>query len=155
MVKATPPRKVLYQLWRKLSGSLGRSGRVRKISPLPGFDPRTIQPVAQSLYWLSYPGSWHNWVDSLNKSGPDFNLYLTYGRFTSLLIQKRHTTALTNLQLPDKIMCLQSLFWRTYWHVRFKWGSLLRSRSFETWRRVCSEQPAASKCRICGHPVGT
>ena len=26
----------------------------RKISPLPGFDPRTVQPVAQSLYWLSY-----------------------------------------------------------------------------------------------------
>jgi hypothetical protein len=27
-------------------GSQGRSGRVRKISPLPGFDPRTVQPVA-------------------------------------------------------------------------------------------------------------
>jgi len=27
----------------------GRSGRVRKISPLRGFDPRTVQPVA-SLY---------------------------------------------------------------------------------------------------------
>jgi hypothetical protein len=24
----------------------GRSGRVRKISPPPGFDPRTVQPVA-------------------------------------------------------------------------------------------------------------
>ena len=24
----------------------GRSGRMRKISPLPGFDPRTVQPVA-------------------------------------------------------------------------------------------------------------
>ena len=27
----------------------------REISPPPGFDPRTIQPVAQSLYRLSYP----------------------------------------------------------------------------------------------------
>jgi len=24
----------------------GRSGQVRKISPLPGFDPRTVQPIA-------------------------------------------------------------------------------------------------------------
>jgi hypothetical protein len=27
-------------------GSQGRSGRLRKISPPPGFDPRTVQPVA-------------------------------------------------------------------------------------------------------------
>ena len=27
-------------------GPKGRSGQVRKISPLPGFDPRTVQPVA-------------------------------------------------------------------------------------------------------------
>ena len=27
-------------------GSQGRSGRVRKISPLSGLDPRTVQPVA-------------------------------------------------------------------------------------------------------------
>jgi hypothetical protein len=31
-----------------------RSGQVRKISPPPGTDPRTVHPVAQSLYWLSY-----------------------------------------------------------------------------------------------------
>ena len=31
---------------------------VRKISSPPGFDPRTVQPVAQSLYRLSYPA--HN-----------------------------------------------------------------------------------------------
>ena len=30
----------------RLAGSHGRSGRVRKISPTPGFDPRTVQPVA-------------------------------------------------------------------------------------------------------------
>jgi hypothetical protein len=29
-----------------LGGPQGRSGRVRKISPAPGFDPRTVQPVA-------------------------------------------------------------------------------------------------------------
>jgi hypothetical protein len=26
-------------------GPQGRSGQVRKISPLPGFDPQTVQPI--------------------------------------------------------------------------------------------------------------
>ena len=41
-----PPGKTLYPLYRKLGGTQGRSGQVRKISPSPGFDPRTVQPVA-------------------------------------------------------------------------------------------------------------
>jgi hypothetical protein len=31
---------------KKNCGPQGRSGQVWKISPLPGFDPRTVQPVA-------------------------------------------------------------------------------------------------------------
>ena len=33
-------------LYRRLCGPQGRAGRVRKISPQPLFDPRTVQPVA-------------------------------------------------------------------------------------------------------------
>jgi bacteriorhodopsin len=33
-------------LYRRLGGPQGWSGRVRKISPPPGFDPRSVQPVA-------------------------------------------------------------------------------------------------------------
>ena len=41
------PRKDTGYLWyRRLGGPQGRPGRVRKTSPLPGFDPRTVQPVA-------------------------------------------------------------------------------------------------------------
>ena len=43
---ALPPGKTLYPLYRRLGGPQGRSGRVRKISPPQGFDPRTVQPVA-------------------------------------------------------------------------------------------------------------
>jgi len=32
-------------MYRMLGGPQGRSGQVRKISPPPGFDPRTVQPV--------------------------------------------------------------------------------------------------------------
>jgi len=40
------PGKTRYPLYRRLGGHQGRSGRLRKISPPTGFDPRTVQPVA-------------------------------------------------------------------------------------------------------------
>ena len=43
---ALPPEKTVYLLYRRLDGPQGRSGRVLKISLTPGFDPRTVQPVA-------------------------------------------------------------------------------------------------------------
>ena len=39
-------KETRYPLYRRPGGPHGRSGRVRKITPLPGFDPRTVQPVA-------------------------------------------------------------------------------------------------------------
>ena len=38
--------KTRHPLYRGLGGPQGRSGQVRKSSHPPGFDPRTIQPVA-------------------------------------------------------------------------------------------------------------
>ena len=43
---ALPAGKTRYPLYRRLGGPQGRSGRVRKISLPPVFDPRTVQPVA-------------------------------------------------------------------------------------------------------------
>jgi len=43
---ALPPRKTRYPLYRGLLRPQFRSGLVRKISPPPGFDHRTVQPVA-------------------------------------------------------------------------------------------------------------
>ena len=40
------PGKTRYSLYRCLGGTQGRSGQVQKISPLPGFDPRTVQSIA-------------------------------------------------------------------------------------------------------------
>jgi hypothetical protein len=42
----TPGKETRSPFYRRLSGPQRRSGRVRKTSPPPGFDPRTIQPVA-------------------------------------------------------------------------------------------------------------
>jgi len=40
-----PPGKTRYPLYRRMGGPQDRSGKVRKISPPPGFDPRTVQPI--------------------------------------------------------------------------------------------------------------
>jgi hypothetical protein len=47
---AVPSGKTRYLL---LGGSQGRSGRVLKISPLPGFDPQTVQRMASR--YVDYP----------------------------------------------------------------------------------------------------
>ena len=59
MVSSTPrpyftPGRTQYPLYRRLVGPQGRSGRADILAP-PGFDPRAFQPVAESLYRLSYP----------------------------------------------------------------------------------------------------
>jgi len=43
---ALPPGKTRYPLYTRVGGPQGQSGRVRKTSPLPEFDPRTVQSVA-------------------------------------------------------------------------------------------------------------
>ena len=43
---ALPPGKIWFPLYGRLRGSQGRSGRVKKILPPPGFDPQAVQQVA-------------------------------------------------------------------------------------------------------------
>ena len=43
---ALPPGKTRYPLYRRLGGTQSRSEQVRKISNLPGFDPRAVQSIA-------------------------------------------------------------------------------------------------------------
>jgi hypothetical protein len=53
VVNATP--RTLYPMYRRMGGPQARSGRVRKISPTPGFDPRTFEPVANSYTDCAIP----------------------------------------------------------------------------------------------------
>jgi hypothetical protein len=52
---ALPPGKTRYPLCTRLGGPQGRSGQVQKISPPPGFDTRTVQPVASRYADLAIP----------------------------------------------------------------------------------------------------
>jgi len=52
--RTLPPGKTRYQFYRRMCGHQGRSGRAENLVPT-GIGPRTVQPVAQSLYRLSHP----------------------------------------------------------------------------------------------------
>ena len=54
---ALPPGKTRYPLYRRLCGPQDRYRRVRKISPLPGFDPRTVQSVASHYINWAIPAA--------------------------------------------------------------------------------------------------
>jgi hypothetical protein len=50
------PGKTRYPLYRRLGGHQGRSGQMRKISPPPGFDRWTFQPVVSRYTdWATRP----------------------------------------------------------------------------------------------------
>ena len=54
--RTLPPGKTRYPFYRRLGGPQGRSERVENLVRT-GIRSRTVQPVAQSLYQLSYPAN--------------------------------------------------------------------------------------------------
>ena len=76
---ALPLGKTQYILYRRLGGSHGRSGQVRKISPPPGFDPRTVQPVA------SHYTDWAIPIPTTEINNGVFAPYLSYA-YTAVLL---------------------------------------------------------------------
>ena len=52
--RTLPPEKARYPFYRRLGGPQGRSGRAENLVPTT-IRSRIVQPVAQSLYRLSYP----------------------------------------------------------------------------------------------------
>jgi hypothetical protein len=62
---ALPPGKTRYPLYRKLGRPQGRSGRMRKISPPQGFDPRTAQPVASRYTDYAIPAPLHVYAENM------------------------------------------------------------------------------------------
>ena len=55
--RTLPLAKTRYPFYKRLGGPQGRSGRAENLVPT-GIRSWTVQPVAQSLYRLSYPA--HN-----------------------------------------------------------------------------------------------
>jgi hypothetical protein len=72
----TPGKDTRYPLYRRLGGPQGRSGRLLKISPPPGFDPRTVQPVASRYTDYAIPAHEDNKI-LIKYLKTEFNLYYT------------------------------------------------------------------------------
>ena len=50
------PGKDPVPILKEVGWASGRSGQVQKISPPPGFDPRTVQPVgSRYIDWATRP----------------------------------------------------------------------------------------------------
>jgi hypothetical protein len=80
-----PPGKTRYPLYRRLGGPQGRFGQARKISPSPpGFDPRTVQPVA-SRYTDYATRPTNRPVVSTNHEDPHYVVPSGLYKFLSLL----------------------------------------------------------------------
>jgi hypothetical protein len=58
---ALPLGNIWYPLYRRLGGPLGWSGGVWNISPPPGFDPWTIQPIASCYTGCAIPAHMDSW----------------------------------------------------------------------------------------------
>ena len=68
---ALPPGKTRYTLYRRLGRPQGRSGLVRKILPLPGFDPRTVQPLASRYTDCAIPAHSMNLKEGENRTSKE------------------------------------------------------------------------------------
>jgi hypothetical protein len=70
----TPGKETRYPLYRRLGGLQDRSGQVRKISPPPGFDPRTVQPVVSRCTDYTIPVPVRNSTKHILQHGMYYNL---------------------------------------------------------------------------------
>jgi hypothetical protein len=66
-------KEIWYPFYRKQVGPQGRYSPVRKISPPPGFDPRTFQPAASRYVYFAIPPILHN-ESQLHRSNSDWIL---------------------------------------------------------------------------------
>jgi hypothetical protein len=101
---ALPPEKTRYPLYRRLGGHQGRSGRVRKTSLPPGFDPRIFHPVICGNMVLQntpiiyihpvYPSVKRRCFRGVFNSSNGCNIFMTHSLrrcFTSTLFVQLHT----------------------------------------------------------------
>ena len=114
------PGKTRYPLYRRLCGLQGRSGRAENLVPT-GISSRTFQPIAQSLYWLSYPA--HDVISTALYFGEHEFKYLPKGSdiyqktfhsvrffFSCCFAQSHHTN--TRDSIHEK-----GLHWLSSWRI--------------------------------------
>jgi hypothetical protein len=86
--RSLPLVKTWYPLYRRLGGPQGRSGQVQKISPPWGFDPRTVQPIANRYTdYANRPTTWSQTIRQSLKPLISLSLSGLYDFLTPLIIK--------------------------------------------------------------------
>ena len=104
---ALTPVKTQYPLYRRLGGPQGQSRRVRKISPTPAFDPRTVQPIASRYTDWAIPAQWK--IQTSN-----------------IFQHKRNNFKYFGLMNIRKYINLCHELWNLIYHISVKYMSLLK-----------------------------
>ena len=86
--RTLPPEKTRYPFYRRLGGPQGRSGRTENLVST-GIRSRTVQPVAQSLYRLSYRAHiikiYYVKIEDITLIAVDWNMLFSF--YTGLFIR--------------------------------------------------------------------
>jgi hypothetical protein len=115
--------KARYSLYSRLGGLQGRSGRVLKISPPPGLDPRTVQPVASRytdwtiLRYLTECGR-------TNQSNAQLIIWLIYCCFNySSMFRPLSDAIIRESSCPGELPTGAASWWNvTVWMCQ-RWGA--------------------------------
>ena len=126
------PGKTRYQFYRRLDGPQGQSGQVRKISPPPGFYPRTVQPVTSChTDWAIQAHNMEIWNAWNILFAPVIHRSVIKLRLTQCCI----------LRLSEKSARQATRSWRISW-----WQL---SRAVRLWRlRRCCEAPQRNQPHV-------
>jgi hypothetical protein len=109
-----PPGKTLYPLYRRLGRPHSRLGRVRKISPPPGFDHWAVQPLASRYTDSTIPA----------KIAPTYNLFIILLQ-NPVLGCEVSVPALWNVTLQRLCLLYSHIGARWWW--RSGWGTALQT----------------------------
>jgi hypothetical protein len=71
-------KETLYLLYRRLGWPHGRSGWVRKISPPPGQDPWTVQPIESVYTDYATPARYFPYTTFSCRAFPSRIIFLSY-----------------------------------------------------------------------------
>jgi len=120
---ALPLGKTWYPLYRRLGGSQGRSGRMLKILPPPGFNPRTVQPVA-SCYTDCATPALITYVGAIN------------------LLSKRHLSV--NFAWITQVLCPDGRKWKLSWLLCSPSVTQMLPATFPQWATKWMQTVAAA-----------
>ena len=108
----TPWKETRYPFYRRLGGPQGRSGQVQKISPPPGFDPRTVQRVASHYTDWAIPAHDFNhctfYISRCSHCINTFTALVDLSRFNNSCL-KSPVSTLVDLTFQSRALCSFSL----------------------------------------------